>query len=415
MSLTAQAEHAWTLSISPERITTILLWLAVFAGSFVLFEPTPYEALFVVLAYAVYISRTPIPSLLALPLGLIAIWITGGLLSVAVNASETRAITYIAISTFMGLTTIVIAILLAENPQKNIQTIRSAYIATALLSALAAIIGYLNLLPGSEIFVLLGRAKAMFKDPNVFAPFLILPALLLFQDILYSSFRKLIIPGAMLTILLVALLFGFSRASWGHLLFSGLVMTSLMFAASGSNIMRFRIIGFGIFCICLGGAVIAAVLSIPDIAEVFLMRFSLEQSYDVGETGRFGTQLTSLPYLLEAPFGFGPHKYSTMFHQDPHDVYINGFASYGWLGGFAYIAFVLSTWFVGIRYALFHTPWQDFHSAAFATFLGLSLEGFVIDTDHWRHFFLLAGLVWGLSAATIKYRNNNQDYLRARI
>lgn len=145
------------------------------------------------------------------------------------------------------------------------------------------------------------------------------------------------------------------------------------------------------------------------------MRFSLEQSYDVGETGRFGTQLTSLPYLLEAPFGFGPHKYSTMFHQDPHDVYINGFASYGWLGGFAYIAFVLSTWFVGIRYALFHTPWKDFHSAAFATFLGLSLEGFVIDTDHWRHFFLLAGLVWGLSAATIKYRNNNQNYLRARI
>jgi hypothetical protein len=29
-------------------------------------------------------------------------------------------------------------------------------------------------------------------------------------------------------------------------------------------------------------------------------------------------------------------------------------------------------------------------------------EGFVIDTDHWRHFFLLLGLIWGLAAATIK-------------
>jgi hypothetical protein len=24
----------------------------------------------------------------------------------------------------------------------------------------------------------------------------------------------------------------------------------------------------------------------------------------------------------------------------------------------------------------------------------------VIDTDHWRHFFLLLGMVWGFAAAT---------------
>ena len=25
----------------------------------------------------------------------------------------------------------------------------------------------------------------------------------------------------------------------------------------------------------------------------------------------------------------------------------------------------------------------------------------MVDTDHWRHFFLLLGLVWGLTVATI--------------
>jgi len=25
----------------------------------------------------------------------------------------------------------------------------------------------------------------------------------------------------------------------------------------------------------------------------------------------------------------------------------------------------------------------------------------VIDTDHWRHYFLLLGMVWGLSVATM--------------
>jgi hypothetical protein len=38
---------------------------------------------------------------------------------------------------------------------------------------------------------------------------------------------------------------------------------------------------------------------------------------------------------------------------------------------------------------------------AYAAFVGEVLEGFVIDTDHWRHFFLLVGAIWGLAAATI--------------
>jgi hypothetical protein len=29
----------------------------------------------------------------------------------------------------------------------------------------------------------------------------------------------------------------------------------------------------------------------------------------------------------------------------------------------------------------------------------LVLESAIIDTDHWRHWFLLVGLIWGVSAA----------------
>jgi hypothetical protein len=36
-----------------------------------------------------------------------------------------------------------------------------------------------------------------------------------------------------------------------------------------------------------------------------------------------------------------------------------------------------------------------------ATLVGAVAEGFVIDTDHWRHFFLLLGMIWGLSIATL--------------
>jgi len=30
-----------------------------------------------------------------------------------------------------------------------------------------------------------------------------------------------------------------------------------------------------------------------------------------------------------------------------------------------------------------------------------------VDTDHWRHFFLLLGLIWGLTAATINFRRRS--------
>jgi hypothetical protein len=58
---------------------------------------------------------------------------------------------------------------------------------------------------------------------------------------------------------------------------------------------------------------------------------------------------------------------------------------------------------MGLRAALLRTPWQNYLIAAYAAFLGEAFEGLIVDTDHWRHFFLLLGLVWGLTAATINF------------
>jgi len=407
MTLAAPSDYAATARISTGRLTSALLWLTVFSGGFVLFEPAPYELLFAILACSLLVKGIRFPALLALPIGFLTLWITSGILSIAVNGLGTKAATYIAVSAFLAVTTILIAALLAENPQRYIQNIRRAYIAAGLLSALAAVIGYFHLLPGSDMFVIYGRAKAMFKDPNVFAPFLIFPALLLFLDVLYSKNRKLIISSALFSILLIAILLSFSRASWGHMILSSLITVFLVFAKSKSNLLRLRIIGLGLFSVIAGGAAIISLLMIPAVSEIFELRFAITQDYDAGETGRFATQLRSLSFLLEAPFGFGPHGFADRFIQDSHNVYLNGFASYGWVGGFAYICFVISTCVAGVRYVLIRTPWQNFHIAAFATYFALSLEGFVIDTDHWRHYFLLAGLIWGLAAATISYRRNN--------
>ena len=63
-------------------------------------------------------------------------------------------------------------------------------------------------------------------------------------------------------------------------------------------------------------------------------------------------------------------------------------------------ALVFSTLAFGLRAALVRTPWQQMTIVVFAAYFGVATESFIIDTDHWRHNFLLLGLLWGLIAVT---------------
>jgi hypothetical protein len=66
----------------------------------------------------------------------------------------------------------------------------------------------------------------------------------------------------------------------------------------------------------------------------------------------------------------------------------------------SYLMLLFSTVWIGFRTALMRTPWQGYQIAALGAFIGEMAEGFVIDTDHWRHFYLILGIIWGLAAAT---------------
>ena len=145
---------------------------------------------------------------------------------------------------------------------------------------------------------------------------------------------------------------------------------------------------------------LAGLLSIDVVAAAFEDRATLAKDYDSGEFGRFGNQLNAIPMLLERPFGFGPLQFGQIFGLDPHNVYLNAFGSYGWLGGISYMLLILSTIIVGFKGVLIRTPWQGQTIALFCAFFATALQGVQIDTDHWRHFYWMLGLVWGFYAAS---------------
>src|SRR5207302_11084165 len=93
--------------------------------------------------------------------------------------------------------------------------------------------------------------------------------------------------------------------------------------------------------------------------------------------------------------------------EDPHNTFLNTFMSGGWLAGFAYLTLTLVTLAAGLRFLFAATPWRRAYQAVFVAYLGVVGESAIIDIDHWRHYFLILGMLWGLIAATRPYLNRS--------
>ena len=119
---------------------------------------------------------------------------------------------------------------------------------------------------------------------------------------------------------------------------------------------------------------------------------------------RFANQLASLPMLLDRPLGFGPLRFRLIFDLEPHSSYVNAFASYGWLGGLSFLLLVGATCFVGFRLCFARSPYRPLALIVWPALFGFFLQGFQIDIDHWRHVYLMLGMVWGMEAARQKWR-----------
>jgi hypothetical protein len=391
------------------RILRLFLALTIFAGGFVFVEPAPYEIVFLAFFALTLIAGLKFTPLIAIQILCLVGLNIGGLIAATLLGLDMKIATYVAVSFYLALTAIVFAAIVGEDPERATKIIGRAWIAAAALAALLGIIGYFHLLPGADFFTLYGRARGTFEDPNVYGPFLILPALLLAQTVLNPVGGRTFAALPLLAVIVTGLLLSFSRAAWAHLFLSGVCLTYLMFITSTSNRFRLRITAMTALGFLASLALLAGLLSIPSVWEFFQMRATLVQDYDGGATGRFGTQLMALPDLLSTPLGLGPHEFGVRFGQDPHNVYINAFAAYGWLGGIAYVTYVILTLMLGLRFVFSAVPWQRFFIATLSAFVGLVLIGLVVDTDHWRHFYLLSGLIWGMAAANLAHARFQQE------
>jgi len=294
--------------------------------------------------------------------------------------------------------------------------LRRGLIVGALIASVTGIAGYFNLVPGGhDLLTLYERARGTFKDPNVLGAFLILPALFVLQSVVSDRLGKSFRSAIALGIMALAILLAFSRAAWGGLVITSAFMLALMVLTSQSRAQRSRIIVMAVVAVIVVAALIAVLLSFDSIGEMFRQRASFDQSYDEGRFGRFGRHILGADMALDLPFGIGPLQFHNYFPEDTHNSYLNAFMSGGWITGICYPALVFITVIMGFRHVFVRVPWQRAYLAIFAAFLGTVGESFVIDTDHWRHFWMMLGAMWGMFAAAQRYKAVSFEPEHSRI
>src|SRR6201995_3805308 len=290
--------------------------------------------------------------------------------------------------------------LIWEDSAARLEMLRRGLMVGAMIAALAGIAGYFNLVPGGhDLLTLYERARGTFKDPNVLGAFLVLPALFALQNVVTERFGKSLRNTVALGIMALAVLLAFSRAAWGGLILTSAFMLAMMVVTSPSRAQRSRIVVMASAAVILVVVLLAVLLSFDSIRDMFNQRASFDQSYDEGRFGRFGRHILGAQMALDLPFGIGPLQFHTYFPEDTHNSYLNAFMSGGWISGICYPALVFITVITGFRHLFVRVPWQRAYLAIFSAFVGTVGESFIIDTDHWRHFWMVTGPIGGMVGA----------------
>jgi hypothetical protein len=407
MAYTEIAGPTTAITASPRLLAVqrLLVWLVAASGAIVFIEPSPYEIM--TLGSAVLFCATGLRMRLVLiPLLLLIVLINIGYSIGAIPFyDKSEVANWIATSWYMAVTVMFFAMVMSEDTTARLDMLRSGLVAGAVVAAASAVAGYLNLVPGGyDLLTLYGRARGTFKDPNVLGAFLILPALFALQSVVSDHFAKACRNGIAFGIMALAILLAFSRAAWGGLAITAAFMLAMMILTSRTPAQRSRILMTSVVAIVLVVLLIAVLLSFDSTADMFRQRASFDQSYDEGRFGRFGRHILGADMALDLPFGIGPLQFHNYFPEDTHNSYLNAFMSGGWLAGLCYPTLIAVTVVLGFRHLLKPVPWQRAYLAVFAAFLGTVGEAFIIDTDHWRHFWTMLGTMWGLFAAAQAYK-----------
>jgi O-antigen ligase len=359
-------------------------------------EPAPADAVFaVVIAVAIVTGRMNLSTTPAGPALGIAAFLALNLLACLEAVDPGRA------ALFMGITVYVCAFALWipswVDSREHARTLMRIYVGISVVSAGIGSLALFASFPGStELTVYSGtRVVALFRDPNVFGPFLVPAALMLTQELLEPRLLRSgrLVKAGMLGVLVCGILFSYSRGAWLNYAVAIVTMGAVLALRRG---------GGGRALIFLGVLLVAGVAVIASIQVTgqldFLQERAQFQSYD---NQRFGAQSGGIELAARHPIGIGPGQFELAAPISAHSTYVRALAEQGYLGFIVIVALLYGTLLMALRNAA--NGWDTYgigSAALLAAWCGILANSIFVDTLHWRHLWLVAGLIWAAQVSS---------------
>jgi UDP-N-acetylmuramyl pentapeptide phosphotransferase/UDP-N-acetylglucosamine-1-phosphate transferase/O-antigen ligase len=370
-----------------------LMYLVLGASSCITFiEPAPFEALalFLILIHAARNVRNPWWRL-AGPLSATMLVLLGLFLALQFVPVALQAQSAVTSAFYAGVTTMLVMIGLHLGRIHGQGDVRfthfvMGYAGAALVCAAVALsIVHPDLAAAAQTLQSDGRPKIFFKDPNVFGPYLV-PATLIFLEaagrrrgvrtLLFVLFAVICAAGVVASA---------SRAAWANL--------AIVLAVYGAlATMRQK-------AMLAGAALMAACMVIPvaglqnegmrDALEFYGGRTQL-QAYD---DDRFAMAQQAIDLGLRYPAGVGPGEVARHLGvspgMDPHNTYVRIWAGNGPVALALFSAFLLLLGVHALQQCLGGRRLHPAFVCAFALLAGALVNASVVDTLHWRHFWVI--------------------------
>lgn len=387
------------VTIRARTLAALFVAAAMASSSIVFSEPAIADVLMAAVIVGLPIlGVTRFGQLSVLNLSLWLIFVAFGVAGCAMATTFSTAIVHQIVTLYLALGAFVLAGYISADAEPRFRLVMTCYTIGCLIATAAALIGYFGILPSvQELFTNYGRARGTFKDPNVYGAALA-PAIVYTVWIgLRQPMRKALVAGAVCLPLCFGLLLSFSRGAWASVAFSVALTVWLAMITTRRSVDLRRFLIMSVLGTAALVATVGSAIQVEAVQKLFDQRASLDQAYDEGPEGRFGGQEKAVQLIIENPLGVGTHSFRDTYHsEEAHNVYLSQYLNAGWIGGTLYAVSIAITLAAGLYAIRRRTEIQGPLIVAVAALAGLAFEGLVVDTDHWRHFFVVMALVWGL-------------------
>jgi O-antigen ligase len=360
-------------------------------------EPAPSDLIFaVVIAVAFAIGTFDLERVPVSVTTLVGAFLALNLLSAIGAVDPGRAAEFFAITLYLGILALWLTGYVCSVRRARIVLL--AYLTGAVLSAAVACAALFVHFPGAAVFVSGPRAQGLFKDPNVFGPFLVPAALILMEETVVPRLLRWrpATKLALLSILTVGIVFSFSRAAWLNLAVGVVVLLAVLSLRRGGGRKAFMLLAVALVAAATLLGTLAATSSLD-----FLEQRATFQDYDAQ---RFGAQATGVEIAADHPIGIGPGQFEAASEISAHSTYVRALAEQGVLGVLLILGLVILTLGFALRNAAFGRDTYGIGSAALlAAWFGIVANSAFVDTLHWRHLWLVAALIWAGTALRTGY------------